>query len=294
MTGRLFLPLLCLVLQAARHVVVASATDVAEVVEPTTKMRNLESRIVGGAKAGPKRHPYFTQLITTFASSSSFDYTLCGGTLIASDVVLTAAHCLTPQSPLDSIFAIQAWVNATSIYTSPYEYYRTASRFLIHPLYDATLYTNDIALIFLDTRVTGVTLVKINRNASSPVVGRSLTAIGLGLLKSSPEVPATYLMSVSITARSPTACKMFFTYGFKSMNQICAGSPKDTCNGDSGGPLLIRGTSAMTDVQVGITSYGSNADCGSYPSAYTRVSKYATWITSNVCKYSKFKPSTCA
>ncbi|KAI2498968.1 serine-type endopeptidase [Fragilaria crotonensis] len=268
MTGRLFLLVLCLVLQATCHVVVASVMDEAEAVVPT-KMRNLKSRIVGEYVA------------------------YCGGTLIASDVVLTAASCFIPKSRLFFAYAADAYVNATSIYESPTEYYRVASTYLPHPLHKGINSTNDVALVFLDTRVTGVTLAKINKIASSPAVGSALTTIGLGLLKSSPAVEATDLMTVSINTLTATACSKFFSIGFKSVNQICAGSTKGTCKGDSGGPLLIKGTSARTDVQVGITSYSIGA-CGTYPTAYTRLSQYATWITSNVCKYSKFKPSTCA
>ncbi|KAI2510332.1 serine-type endopeptidase [Fragilaria crotonensis] len=295
MTGRLFLLLLFLVLQAASHVVVAaSALDEGEALV-NSPMRNLESRIIGGVKADPKRNPYFTQLGVAFNSPSSAPYTYgCGGTLIGTDVVLTTASCLTPQSPSDSRSGIYAWVNATSINTSPYEYYRKGIRSVTHPLFDKTLYTNDIALIFLDTRVTGVTMPKINRNASAPAIGKALFTVGLGYLKSSPVVKATYLMSVSINALNPSACSAYFRFGFKGVNQICAGGAKGTCNGDSGGPLVVRGASASTDLLVGVASYGTAAGCGLYPSAWTRVSKYATWITSNICKFSKFKPSTCA
>ncbi|KAI2510315.1 trypsin-like serine protease [Fragilaria crotonensis] len=174
MTGRLslFLPLLCLVLQAASQVVVTgSAMDEADEVL-TTKVRNLESRIVGGVKADPKRNPYFTQLMITYVSSTTIATGNCGGTLINSDVVLTAAHCLTPDSPYSSVYSIRTWVNSTSIYDSPYEYYRTASRYLIHPSYDHTNLINDVALIFLDTRVTGVTLAKISKTANSLLLVR--------------------------------------------------------------------------------------------------------------------------
>lgn len=293
MTGRLVFLLLCLVLQAASQVVVTrSAMDEADEVL-TTKVRNLGSRIVGGVKADPKRHPYFTQLMITFASSTTVVTGNCGGTLIASDVVLTAAHCLTADSS-SVVYNIRTWVNSTSIYDSPYEYYRTASRYLIHPFYDDYNTVNDIALIFLDSRVTGVTLAKISTTANAPAVGTAMTAIGLGLLKSSPETKATYLMSVSINNLNPAACSAYFRYGFKSVNQICAGGAKGTCNGDSGGPLVVHGASASTDLLVGVASYGTSAGCGLYPSAWTRVSKYAAWITTNICKFSKFKPSTCA
>ena len=290
MIGRLFLPLLCLVLHATCHIVV-SASDEGESIVPI-KVRNLESRIVGGAKADPKRHPYYTQLMVTYSSLWSTYTGNCGGTLIAPDIVLTAANCLTSDSA--SVWSIDTWVNSTGFFDSPYEYYRSASSFIVHADYDDTLLSNDIALIILDEGVTGVTMVKINKNAASPAVGKALIAIGLGHVKSPPVVEATHLMQVSMNTRKATDCSNIYgTSAFKNANHICAGTSKGTCQGDSGGPLLVHGTSASKDVQVGITSYGSSAGCGLKPSGYTRVSKYAAWIELHVCAYSAYKPSTC-
>ncbi|KAI2510347.1 serine-type endopeptidase [Fragilaria crotonensis] len=222
MTRRLFLPLLCLVLQAAGHVV-APAMDEAESYIPT-KMRDLGSRIVGGFKADPKRHPFFTQLLVSTESDSAWE---CGGTLIAADVVLTAAHCVTTDDSWDPIWSIEMWVNSTSVYYSPYEYYRSAISYLVYPLYDDTTLSHDLALIFLDEPVKGVTLAKINKNANSPAVGKALTAIGLGLMQRPSEVEATYLMQVSMNTRAGSDCSSFFGAAyFKNRNQICAGSTK--------------------------------------------------------------------
>lgn len=47
-----------------------------------------QTRVVGGSSANKERFPYYVALVGPSASSA-----ICGGTLIASDVVLTAAHC---------------------------------------------------------------------------------------------------------------------------------------------------------------------------------------------------------
>ena len=44
-------------------------------------------RVVGGKATDPDRFPYFVALVGSSGSVA------CGGSLIAQDVVLTAAHC---------------------------------------------------------------------------------------------------------------------------------------------------------------------------------------------------------
>ena len=293
MTERRFLRM-CLVLLAAGHAASAmDALDEGDPVASTMSLRNLNSRIVGGTKADPKRHPYFTTLIISYTSLLSNSDFLCGGSLIAKDVVLTAAHCLTPQSNSDSLSSISAYVNSTSVNTSPYEYLRSARLVTTHESYDSFTIANDIALVFLYDPVEKVPFVKINKNANVPAVGRSTTAIGLGGLKSPPVIEATYLMEVSMNTVAGSKCSSHYgASNFKNLNQICAGGSKDTCQGDSGGPMFIRGKNAANDVQVGIVSFGGPG-CGRFPGVYTRVSKYSKWIDSNVCAYSKYPPATC-
>jgi len=65
---------------------------------------------------------------------------------------------------------------------------------------------------------------------------------------------------------------------------ICAGgeSGKDSCNGDSGGPLLGREDDASPYALIGIVSGGSSR-CGTgAPAIYTRVAYYREWIISNL------------
>lgn len=70
-------------------------------------------------------------------------------------------------------------------------------------------------------------------------------------------------------------------------SQLCAGDPnggKDTCEGDSGGPLQLKLPSARPIGQayryyvVGITSNGGICGTVDRPGLYTRVSSYAGWI----------------
>lgn len=64
--------------------------------------------------------------------------------------------------------------------------------------------------------------------------------------------------------------------------QVCAGHQfRDTCGGDSGGPLMAPGTGAnrgQSLIQMGIVSFGSHICGDGNPAVYTRVTAYINWI----------------
>lgn len=75
--------------------------------------------------------------------------------------------------------------------------------------------------------------------------------------------PTLCPLQVQLALQDLAACQAVYpaaTYGaFASNTNLCAFSPgatADVCAGDSGGPLLQRGSSPMEDVLVGLTSYG--------------------------------------
>jgi len=68
-------------------------------------------------------------------------------------------------------------------------------------------------------------------------------------------------------------------------NMMCArGSDQDACKGDSGGPMIVAGSSAAGDVQVGIISWGLGCATESFPGVYSRISWEYNWIASNMCE----------
>jgi len=66
--------------------------------------------------------------------------------------------------------------------------------------------------------------------------------------------------------------------------QICAGGDpeKDSCNGDSGGPLFVREFSSDPWVQIGLVSFGTTKCGRGVPGVYTRVTNYLPWIDSQL------------
>jgi secreted trypsin-like serine protease len=128
-------------------------------------------RIIGGDNADEDRYPYYVALMR---KGGSF---ICGGTLIASDVVLTAAHCFAKD--LESVL-VGKYARGDSN-TDPLEE-RAIDQTYIHPDFHYDKRRFDQMLITLKSPSTYPYLKHINLDESVPAVGGSdITTIGLGV-----------------------------------------------------------------------------------------------------------------
>lgn len=91
-----------------------------------------------------------------------------------------------------------------------------------------------------------------------PAVDQELTVMGWGLLKGSDTSLPDILQSVNVTAISNEKCDRGVWDGRITPDMLCATGFNLTgsCNGDSGGPLIVPGATYEDDVQVGIVSFG--------------------------------------
>lgn len=73
------------------------------------------------------------------------------------------------------------------------------------------------------------------------------------------------------------------TFGAMIKSQLCCSGEegRSACNGDSGGPLTVLYDGVQ--VLAGVVSFGSSKGCEvNKPSAYSRVSHFASWIYQNM------------
>ncbi|XP_032837187.2 elastase-1-like [Petromyzon marinus] len=245
------------------------------------KVNPQQSRIVNGEEATPNSWPWQILLLSysNQAGSNASNYS-CGGILINSEWVMTAAHCIYANY---SEFVYLAKHN----YTSPKDgqICLQSKKIYVHPTWNGNTSDGfDIALIQLNESVQ---LTNKIQPASLPYPGQILAndaecyATGWG--KSIFSGPASNtLQQVRLPVVNYTTCSSTGWWGAKvKPSMICAGdSLHAVCEGDSGGPLNCNTSGGW--VVHGISSFVSRESCNmtNKPSVFTRVSEYSTWISS--------------
>lgn len=248
------------------------------------------SRIIGGREANANRYPY---TITFF---NRINEHACGGTLIARDVVLTAAHC---QGGTGTFSGGKIVVGRHNINNDDDGTVYTNRDEIPHPSFnsDGVVTNFDIMLVFLDGNMNvNNTWVKLNSDISVPVVNQSVTVMGWGKTDVNDffNDGSDVLMNVEVNVVPNDECQKSEAYGqsysnLVTDNVLCASDVgQDSCQGDSGGPLIVRGSDVSTDVQIGIVSYGIGCAMEQFPGIYVRISKAYDWITAEVCKGSVY------
>ncbi len=240
-------------------------------------------RIVGGGYAATGAWPM--QVSLTKASDDQHD---CGGTLISSRWVLTAAHCvhdiLSTYPP--SHFQVISGTNRLGDFSGR----RSAVRRIVeHPAYNTSTHDNDVALIELQAPVAAVTAVLADRTAEAALMpdGAAATTVGWGTIYSGG--PFSFLLKqVTVPVVARAECNAVYRVQDEpttiTANMICAGTAlggQDSCQGDSGGPLFVA-NGAGGSVQVGVVSFGEGCGIAGVPGVYARVANYREWIRSYV------------
>jgi len=244
--------------------------------ENSCGVNSIQGRIIGGNEAEKGSWPWLAKLTVSFK--------LCGANLIDDRWVVTAAHCL--RGATLSNLKLQFGMHDRRD-TSKQIQTRYAKRFIMHPKFKFPHY--DIGLIELRepiVRSAFVSPICLPQGEEIPV-DATCRAAGWGVVELKPETIAHKLQEVELRVLSPKVCEGGYgTSAINATSVVCAGrvgGGKDTCGGDSGGPLMCQRCTTCQWMLFGLTSFGS-AECGKAkaPGVYTKLEPYSDWINQQV------------
>ncbi|XP_069947479.1 uncharacterized protein [Cherax quadricarinatus] len=238
---------------------------VSNVTKPAWSMR-----IIGGRTAQPGEWPWQVVILNRYHEA------FCGGTLVASRWVLTAAHCVRRK------LYVRLGEHDLAIREGPEIEYKVA-RTEIHPQYDSTTVDNDVALLQLPEAVASGPYIAPaclpDQGAGLPV-GDTCTIIGWGKERNTHIFGTDVLHEAEVVPIiASDVCESVYEDYYITSNMFCAGYRKgriDSCAGDSGGPLLCHRYGKW--YIYGITSFGEGCGKRGKFGIYARVSNYRLWV----------------
>ncbi|KAB0794212.1 hypothetical protein PPYR_13832 [Photinus pyralis] len=224
------------------------------------ELPQLDGRIVGGYDVNIEDHPYQISL-------QVWGTHICGGSIIAPDLILTAAHCTIKYRAGDMSIRYGSSIRnqaGTEVQVKEKDE---------HPSYNPSTMDYDVTVLVLRNHVKMSASAQIVSlvAAGSTEGGRVAIVSGWGALSSGGSSPLQ-LQAVKVREVDRKKCNSDYGGGITDRMVCFMDTYKDSCQGDSGGPLVSNG------VQVGVVSWGYGCADPRYPGVYSNVAVLRDFI----------------
>lgn len=273
------------------------------VADDSTRVASASGRIINGKVVDDatfsSRYPGLVALQDSRRGTTQYSQFGCGGTLVSTTKVLTAAHCMdgVPIASLKVLAGTPSLDQTSRTVTQLV----AAQSVVVHPLWNKLDVSkgNDLAVITLATPVvvsaTAAPMSVVGAGEDNVwgagrgvtpapergpwVVGWGSTSAGAG----TPTMPHV-AYDTNIQVLPDTSCPAYY-WGptFRSDLNLCAGGARTeepagsgSCNGDSGGPVVANANGAWR--VVGVVSYGAKPCDPKQPAAYVKLAAYRSWL----------------
>lgn len=266
------------------------------------KIYDPNPHIIEGTEAAIGQYPYYVhmQIQVGFLQYS------CGGSLIAPQVILSAAHC---NDPYDDANVERGYVGATRFWsTDNGAVLGDCQEWRNHPEFvpgefdffgniipgTTVLGGNDFALCLLEEPVyidRSSVILRMNDDPDFPPDSTDtvVETLGMGQTSGDRTEGTDVLLRADINIFPQETCQNTPIYEPVDDTMICTFDNMDdtmsgVCSGDSGGPIVYSSEEDGKTIhtQVGVVSWGVG-NCGTNPDVHARVSAGMSWIKNTVC-----------